>query len=186
MMQRRLGPIPAAEFAGWIQSRFDQAGCGVSGIGAACVALGNGHTSDLRELSNPTFSIGSSVGKFEIAAVRRAWDERLAEKTAYSTGWQKLSERERNLVFEVATGRTIVASAGTSSAMRTLIDRGWIRPTIEGVRVVSPSIRQWTLDFSMSARRKEFAAVGPTSNTSRVSFNFSLGLSRRDVRSIGV
>ena len=155
-----LAPIPAAEFARFICSRFESTGVLIDAAAIDHIlAITDGHPHDTQELCHFTWELGQTAGVvITTARVAEALTRVVeAEDAHYTTLWESLARAQRPLVQALAAQpggavyseayrrRHQLGSAGTiQKAVAALLERDIVDgSSVHGYRIPGIFFRAW-------------------------------------------
>jgi hypothetical protein len=197
---RRLGPLPAHAFAGWIDAQFASQSIVAPGVGSACVDQAGPRTRDIIELASRTFVMAASTRFANRVTVDQALEQSIAEKTPdFLSQWNRLSAPERAVVNVLAAGkgRTLLSADGYKKAgvksdteLKEAVAGLEDKQIVESgngldVRFSSPLFRGWAMQARLTWNR---GAGGPMVGETgpRFAFNFRVGREEKRGASVAI
>lgn len=154
-----VGPIEAAELAGWIDRRMEGAGMETLGVGTEVVALAGPRTRDVVQLARRCFELGHPNGVADASTVREAFLQIVHEEDEpLRSFWQELTPHQQNVLRAVAASEeglttantlrrfSLSSSAAVASAVKKFVDSGvFEKGGPAGYRFDSPFARGWVI-----------------------------------------
>lgn len=168
----RMGPLPPAEFAGWIDERMEVGGRPCPGLGRTCVRAAGPRTRDVVQLARRCYDIDPESTERDAAALaRRALREIVGEEDDLArVVWDQCTANQQKVLRAVAAAESGLTSgevldrfslpqSGTvSNTAHDLVDDGILVKTDAppGYDFDSPFVRGWVIlhpltDYGLSA-----------------------------------
>lgn len=162
----KMGPLPPAEFADWIEERMEAGGRPCPGLGEACVRAAGPRTRDVVQLARRCFDIApETTGGDATALVRRALREIVEEEEDLARVlWDQCTAIQQKVLRAVAAAeaglttkqvrtRFNLPQSGTvSNTASDLVDEGVLIKTdvTPGYDFDSPFVRGWVILYPLS------------------------------------
>ncbi|MEJ2677962.1 MAG: hypothetical protein P8174_02680, partial [Gemmatimonadota bacterium] len=152
----RVGPVEAAELAGWIDGRMRGSGVASDGVGAAVAARAGPRTQDVVQVARALWFRGVLRGRVLASEVEDAVLDVVREQdAALRRTWSDLTPMQQRVLRAVAADATRLFGADTrarfrlgpassvGTAVSALVRRGVLHRGGDGVAFDDPFFRTW-------------------------------------------